>query len=458
MPDIGELRIDQPIPKPRRRRRGPLSYVWLLLLIAAVGWYFRDRLPLAELANVRSGGQGREVAIYTVPSDAAGPRGSFSAGGYIEVLPPGPLRVSALVAGKLNELLVKPGDRVAAGQTIARLDSSLYRNSASVLSAHRDVAMAQLKLASAPTRRQEVDTRGAELSSAEARLRQAQSKHDRDKYLYEQGVIALQEYEVSLADLQSAEAAVTALTSQVELAVEGPRTESIAVAEAQLSAMNAQLGEIGWKIKQCEITAPMAGVVYEQIAHPGSWLNPDEGSPESSAVISIIDPAALQCWVDVNQRDIRSVSIGQSVKLEADALPDTALSGTVAYFMPQASLQKNTVRVIVAIADPPPTLLPEMSLKVTFLPVEMSAAELAALPTGVLVPATAVLDRDTSPSVFVVVDGKATRRSVTVGEVEGTELRVLSGIVGGEQLVQDPAGVREGQQVQAQGEDSSASE
>jgi HlyD family secretion protein len=188
--------------------------------------------------------------------------------------------------------------------------------------------------------------------------------------------------------------------------------------------------------------------VYEQLAQPGNWLNPLEGDKHAAAVVNIIDPAALQVWVDVNQRDSAQVHAGQRVALEADAAPQQPFRGVVAYLMPQASLEKNTVRVIVALDAPPDFLLPEMSLKVSFLPDELSEEELAAQPKGLLVPYAALTGRDTAPAVFVVEGGRAVLRAVTIEAEEGEQTRISSGLTAGEQIVRDAALVREGQSIE----------
>jgi HlyD family secretion protein len=454
MPELDALRIDQPVAKPRRRRKGPAGLVWVLLVLVALWWFNRDKLPVERAAQIFSSRKPAAVRLFTV--QASGPAGGsgFSAGGYVEIMPPGPLEVSTLVAGKVSELLVQPGDRVIAGQLIARLDPSIYRRSASVLSAQLEAANAMVRLAAAPTRPQEVDTRGAGVASAEARLRQAVSNFERDKYLYEEGVIPLQDFEVSRTAVETAQAEVDALASQLDLAVEGPRTEEIAVAQAQAGAISAQLAELNWKIAQCEIRSPMSGVVYEQLAHTGNWLSPMEGDKRAGAIVSIVDPLALQCWVDVNQRDSAKVHSGQRVLLEADAAPKTPIRGVVAYLMPQASLQKNTVRVIVALEDPPAFLLPEMSLKVSFLPDELSEEQLAALPKGLSIPASAVMDRQSAPAVLVVEGGRAVKRAVVIEIDEGTNVRISEGLSAGEQVILDPANVSEGQVVETEADNA----
>ena len=90
------------------------------------------------------------------------------------------------------------------------------------------------------------------------------------------------------------------------------------------------------------------------------------------AVTPIVD-AGLQVWVDVNQRDVEQVTVGQQVLLQADAWRGRTVPGRVAAVMPKANLQRNTVEVKIEILsaaaqNDAPWLRPEMSVQVTFPP------------------------------------------------------------------------------------------
>ena len=90
-------------------------------------------------------------------------------------------------------------------------------------------------------------------------------------------------------------------------------------------------------------------------------------SDSKREIASIYDPAKLQIWVDVNQRDAVRVYVGQPVEVTLDAEPARVLSGEVARILPRASLSKNTIQAKILLRETSPSLRPDMSVKVTFL-------------------------------------------------------------------------------------------
>jgi HlyD family secretion protein len=344
----------------------------VLFLVALTLYFQRDRIAqLFEASEVEQPAvetvADTERLLASVPEE---PAGSISAAGYLEIIPPGPTVASTLVAGKVSVIRVVPGQHVVAGEVIALLDSSLLKQEAAVLSSRVHVARSQLERMQAGFRSEEIMQAAAELSSAQALLVQARADWERGQQLFEKGVIARQTLDAHQASIATAEAAVESHQAKVQLLQAGTRQEDIRIAEASLSAAQAELNNVQWEIAQCTVTAPVDGVVLGQFVQPGHWVVPGTDNPQSAAIASIFDPQQVQAWVDLNQRDSGAAFTGQAVELTTDANPQRPIAGVVKQIMPQANLQKNTVQVKIAIPDPPPDFRPELSVKVVFLPPE----------------------------------------------------------------------------------------
>ncbi len=446
MASIDDLRIDSAIPKPRRRR--PTVWPWILLACIVLAWLFlRGGVKLPAASSMRSMVAGAsEVEVYTVPSQASGPPGSISAGGYLEVIPPGPSVVSALVPGKVSEVLVTPGQEVRAGMVLARVDCSLLEQEAHLRASDVELARSRLARARAGYRSEEIAQAEAALRSSQARLDKARADLTRMEELYVKGVISMSELETFRTESSQAEQDVFSKQSALDMLRSGTRPEEIQIAQAEVDAASARLEEVNWRIGQCSLKAPRDGVVYEQLAQEGDWLAPLDGGPDAAAVCSLIDPKLIQAYVDINQRDSENISLGQAVKITTDSQPGREIKGTVSRIMPRANLQKNTVQVKISIQDPPADLRPELSVKVTFLPPE-SAEDAAPVNPGVLVPASAVVEIDGAKGVFAVSGEQAVWRTIEDGGAEGSEIRLLSGVSGGDQLVLNPQGLSDGQKI-----------
>jgi RND family efflux transporter MFP subunit len=149
------------------------------------------------------------------------------------------------------------------------------------------------------------------------------------------------------------------------------------------------------------------------------------------------DLSTLEVEVDVNEAYISRIANGRPARITLDAYPDTAFRGEVRQVVPTADRQRATVQVKVSILDRDPRILPEMGAKVDFLEPEQPRAAGATAPTrtSIRIPATALKSDGAASFVWLVRDGRLTRRPVTTGPVSGGFLEVRSGLSGGEQLL-----------------------
>ncbi len=380
MADIDDLRIEDQEEKPPRRR----MLVVIMISVAAV-----TAAALSLFCFLRSP-DGDERGNHTpTQHDTAETepvvRG-ITAGGYIEVIPPGPVVVSPLVEGRISELAVVEGDKVEAGSVLVLLDDTIYRQRLEQAEAAMKVAQAELALIRAGFRTEEIAEAEARLAAAEARRNLAGKEQTRNISLAAIGAVPAKLAELSQGELEVASAEIRAEQAQLEKLLTGARPEDIALAEARLAAATVQREQALWAIEACRIKAPVDGIVLELFVRVGEWIGPAKEphplAPTASggALMTLFQPDALQIWVDVNQRDAGRIYQGQPVSIRADALRDEATEGQVTRIMPKANLQRNTVQVKIAFAkeDGPPTVLrPDMSVQVIFQSLDQSPDSLS---------------------------------------------------------------------------------
>lgn len=438
MASIDDLRIEGVSPPPKTRRRFALPIAAAVFAsLSVVAWILNSRLNPAVSTEVES---------YLVPADAGQTIERFSAGGYLEVIPPGPTVVSSIVEGRVAAIHVTEGDAVEAGQELLRLDDTQHRQEFTVRTAAVELAEARLTRLEAGFRPEEIEQARAALDGTQARLTRARAQHERHRKLIETGGISQADFDASLAEWKAAESELAARRNELELREKGTRPEDIAIAKAELEAAQAELERARQKLDACMIKAPIGGIVLERFAQVGDWLSLSSPGERRGALLSIVDPKRVQAWVDVNQRDIGRVSIGQPVELVTDANPAQAVPGRVARVLPKANLQKNTVQVKIEIPDPPNDLRPEMSVKVTFV---SNRRPESSTRSQLFLPTTALVRRDGSVGVFVLLNGKAVLRSVELTEESAERVAIVSGIAPGDRIILNPQGLADGQPVQA---------
>jgi RND family efflux transporter MFP subunit len=284
------------------------------------------------------------------------------------------VQLVAEVQARLMRVVRDEGDRVAAGELLAVLDATDYR------------------LAN--------DRARAALAVAEANRSHALAERARAESLLKTGGITAKDKLSAEVALQVAEASV----AQVK-------------AEAAISAQ---------QLSRAEIRAPFAGRVAKRHADPGAMLA--SGTP----VFTFVDDAVLEFRAPVPSAHYGKAKIGQSVDVRVDALGDRALTGTLARVSPLVEERTRSFEVTVELKGQPELVGGLFARAVVRI----------GTVAGALVVPPAALQRDAAQTgaaqAFVVKDGKAERRSVTLGVETADAIQVTSGLAAGDMVVLDP--------------------
>ncbi|GAP64907.1 RND family efflux transporter, MFP subunit [Mizugakiibacter sediminis] len=405
--DTGDLLKQLRIERAQRedapaRRRWPwiVAAVAALLLIAAiaVAWLARGRAVAVE-------------AVAAVPPAADAATAVLDATGYVTARRQA--TVSAQITGTLTEVLIEEGDHVQAGQVLARLEDTAQR---------ANLATARAGLAAAE----------ALLGQYQAQLAQARRDLARQQDLIGRKLTSQQALENARTAVETLAAQLAAQRSQVELA------------RAQVRSAEVQLD-------YTVVRAPFAGVVTDKAAQVGEIVSPLSagGGFTRTGIGTIVDMDSLEVEVDVNEAYIGRVKAGQPVQAVLDAYPDWKIPAAVIAIIPAADRSKATVKVRIALKAKDPRIVPDMGVKVSFLEAAPASAAHAPAPTGVLVPASALVRRDGRDAVFVIDGDRARLRPVTAGLGLGEMRQVTAGLEAGTRVVrQPPAALADGARVE----------
>jgi HlyD family secretion protein len=391
-PSLDALRIERRPESPSSSRPWLVVVLVLLLLLAgaAVWWHSSSRAVEVPTAVAREAGGG------------GGDRTVLNASGYVTARRAA--TVSSKVTGKVIEVLIEEGMKVTNNQVVARLDDSNIK-------ASLDVAQAQLASAKAA------------LEQTRAQLKQASQEFQRTTELAKQHIASQSDLDLAESNAKS----LAAHLAQQEL--------EITVADRQLASWQQQLDDM-------TIRAPFAGVITTKDAQPGEMISPVSagGGFTRTGIGTIVDMASLEIEIEVNESYINRVEAGQAVAATLDAYPEWKIPCKVIAIIPTADRQKSTVKVRVGFDQLDPRILPDMSVKVAF-------HDRGGAPAGraVIVPKSAVLNRDGRDVVFVVNAGKAERRAVTVTDTQGDDSTLSAGVAAGENVVVNaPASLQDG--------------
>lgn len=366
------MRLDPHQRADARRPARPRTALWVLLLAVILGllWQYGGGLPfVAPALSVAE-------VTRTFPSQVIT---LFTATGY--VVPQTRAQVASKATGRITSLEVREGDRVEAGQVIARLENAdleaaRTRAAANVLVSEAQVSASRALLAEARAR----------LTEAEAEARDAARVRKRAEQVARERFIAEQERDAAIARDEKAAASVTRTRAAIDTAA-----AQVAIAEAQVQAARAALREAEVAVEYTIIRAPFTGVVLEKFADIGDVVAPFAATASAKgAVVTLADMGTLEVEADVSEVNLVRAQVGQPAEIVFDALPDAHLRGRVRQLVPTVDRGTATVLVKVSLVDSDPRVLPEMSARVAFLARELEFDEQEARLT---VPAAAVDER-----------------------------------------------------------------
>jgi RND family efflux transporter MFP subunit len=389
---LDDLRIERGAgQKPQSRLWLVVAAVVVLALIGAALWW-----------HSRSGAVEVQTAAARGDTSEGGERIVLNASGYVTARREA--TVSSKVTGKVTEVLIEEGMKVKADQVLARLDDSNVRASLKV---------AEAQLASAK----------AALEETRAQLKQASQEFQRVTELAKQHIASQSDLDLAESNAKSLQAHL----AQQEL--------DVTVAERQVAAWQQQMDDM-------TIRAPFDGVITTKDAQPGEMISPVSagGGYTRTGIGTIVDMSSLEIEIDVNESYINRVEPGQAVEATLDAWPNWKIPCKVIAIIPTADRQKSTVKVRVGFDQLDPRILPEMSVKVAF-----REAGGATETRTVLIPKTAVQSQDGRDVVFIVQNGRAERRAVTVTDAQGDDAVLSAGVSAGEKVVVNaPAELKDG--------------
>ena len=426
----GSLAADQAAAGPRRSRAALIAPVVVALLTAGVlGWTAWPTLrPVRTVGVVQAvfdRGTGQQPTA--VAGDAAGRAAESAAGSGKAVQAPGWLEAepflvacTALADGVVESIEVLEGDRVEAGQVVARLvaedaELRLARAEAELAAAESRALVAQAELDAATTDWQEPVERERAVESGHAALAEAEAELDQLPALIASAratLVGLEE-ELERARASRAGSAATELevivarqralaqaSNVTSLEARGPllraRVDRLAselraaeraldlrvserrrLAASQAGMAEARAGVLGARVMRDEaalelermtIRSPISGFVQKRLKVPGDKVIRMMDSPHSAHLVHLYDPERLQVRVDVPLAEASHVFVGQRCEVVVEVLPDRTFAGEVLRVTHEADLQKNTLQVKVKVIDPSPVLRPEMLTRVRFLP------------------------------------------------------------------------------------------
>ena len=420
------------------KKNNTLKYVLIgagLLVVVAVagnkmGWF----------------GQGKEVQVAVDKVERKTIIETVSASGKVQ--PEVEVKLSSEVSGEVVELLVKEGDFVNKGQLLCKVRPD-------VLKSGFDRAVASLN-----SQRANLASSKQQLKQAEANFGNTEARFNRNKELFNKKVISVAEFDAAKAEYNAARANLESIKQNVIGSGFGVDQSSAVVKEA------------GDNLAKASIYAPVDGVVSKLSVEKGERVV-GTAQMAGTEIMRISNLNTMEVSVDVNESDINRVSLNDTAEIEVDAFQDKKFKGVVTEIASSAN-------VVGASADQ----VTNFTVKIRIIPESYSAIMRSGTSnpspfrpglsatvdiqtekfTGLSVPIQSVTTReekkvnadkdkpvaaddDTKKPksteqikeyVFILQAGKVKQVLVTTGIQDDTNIQILSGLKGKEEVVSRP--------------------
>ena len=331
--------------------------VAIALVVAGVLFYKRDGTSATGTAGGPGGGRGTArapmpVEFATVKRTPVAERvtivGNLIGAATVEAVP--------RVNGRLDQVLVRLGDRVRKGQPIAKIEDREVREQVRQQEAAFKVSAATIR------------QREADLQLAETNLK-------RNESLLERQLLPRQTYDDTLARHQSA-------LAQLDLA------------RAQFEQSKARLDELQINLANTVISSPVDGFIGKRYLDPGASVSPN------APVASVVDISYVRMIANIVEKDVKRLQTGMPALVEVDAFPEEKFTGRVSRVAPIFDPQTRTAEMEIEVPNTNFRLKPGMYARV-----QLTVAERA---NALAVPRNAIVNVNDKTGVFVAGPAPAT--------------------------------------------------
>ena len=342
--------------------------------------------------------------------------------------------VAPSIAGKVIRTPASAGDFVKAGDVLCELDHrdaefKLAQTKAQLEEATAGVRQAQQRIGLGaagfdPTKVPEVAAAKANYESAAAQARLAAADAKRYQNLIATGDVSQSVYEKMRTQADTASAQADASRQQYEGALNSAKQsyQAVSSSQATLDAMRAQVLQAEKTLSDTTIRAPFDGYVSARPVAAGEFVT------TSMTVATVVKVGILKLQLKTPEKSAAGLKIGMPVTARVAAYGDRDFQGITAALNPSVNPDSRTFILEARFPNSNGELRPGMFAT--------AHVTLPGTENAVFIPQSSVVrDRTTdSNQVFVIDNGKAHLRVVTLGDTDSGRIRVLSGITAGEMV------------------------
>ena len=330
---------------------------------------------------------------------------------------------SSMPTRKLTALLAKEGERIEAGQALARVDPSGL--DLDLRSAQASYQAQKAKLDNLKARPVGLDAAQAEADLAQAgntldnaEITYTSTKALADKDLASKNQLADAERQLSLAKARYENAELSYQSVKAQSQDDVLQSQEAAVAQADSNLRKARL-----IYDSATIRSPVTGVVAEISVNVGDLVGP------STAIMTVIDPDPMVLLAQINENDVVQLKVGQPATVTPSGYPDMVLEGKVIQLDLRAQVQQNVSMFAATIQ------IPNREGKLLWGMNADAEITVFSVRDVLTLPASAVKTTNGASQVTIQDGDKMVTWDVEVGANDGSRIQIVAGLDEGEEVV-----------------------
>ena len=346
--------------------------------------------------------------------------------GHVET--PHRISVGSQIVGVVKNIPVSEGQIVQAGQVLIELDDAEWRAAAQ----QADMLVLQAQARLRQVREVQAPVAAQSLVQAEINVSYAEKQWHRNVDLFTKSFI-------SQAALDEAKKNVDLTQAQLQTAKKQVQTTHPTGSDYQIAATALSQAEANSKVAYSRrqhtiIKTPIAGTLISRDVETGDVVQ------AGKALMTLSPSGATQLVVQIDEKNLPLLVLGQLARASADAYPTLNFSAAISYINPSVDLQRGSVEIKLNVPEPPAYLRQDMTVSVDI----QVATRLRAL----LVPTDTIHDvKGRQPWVLKLADGKARKQVLRVGLQSAGMSEVLSGLSVNDRVLTFTNEVNEGDRI-----------
>ena len=253
--------------------------------------------------------------------------------------------LSPKLGGIVEQILVKEGETVKAGQALIILDKKDVINQVNQAQAAYDAAVANLSNLEQGQFPQQLAQLESALKQAEANFNNAKENYERMKELFSEGAIPKQQFEGVELQYNIAKEQYESAKTQLTITKEKTIPESLAAAKAQVKQAEAVLAAAKAALDNCVITSPIDGTVGAITATVGQMASP------GYSIITVGNLNSVEIHINVTEDRVNGLKVGQEAEVIVDAASDLPFKGEIVSISPFKDLRTQVYPVKILVPN-----------------------------------------------------------------------------------------------------------